>query len=194
MSTTKDSLGQWDRYMNRVPFSRSYWVVPGKFLAGCYPGSRSKDRGYKKLRALLEDGIRRVISLMEPDEKDWSGKSFMSYEVQMTSIAKSMDHTVNFDTMPIKDAWIPSRPEMCRILDRIDQNMQDQRPVYIHCWGGRGRTSTVVGCYLARHGMATGQNVFDRIKELRRNTEDHWITSPETSEQVDMVLSWVEAE
>jgi hypothetical protein len=21
-----------------VPFDRSYWVVPGRFLAGCYPG------------------------------------------------------------------------------------------------------------------------------------------------------------
>ena len=23
----------------KVPFNRSYWVVPGKLLAGCYPGS-----------------------------------------------------------------------------------------------------------------------------------------------------------
>lgn len=180
--------------MNSVPFSRSYWVVPWKFLAGCYPGSTSEDRADKKLRALLEHGIRHVISLMEPDEKDWSGKSFMSYKAQMRSIAKSMAHTVNFDTMPIKDARIPSRLKMCRILDRIDQSIQYQRPVYIHCRGGRGRTGTVVGCYLARHGMATGQNVLDRIKELRRNTEDHWIASPETLDQIVMVLSWVEAE
>jgi len=32
------------------------------------------------------------------------------------------------------------------------------------------------------------------IQELRKNTEDHHMPSPETAQQVDMVLSWVEAE
>ena len=180
--------------MTNVPFNRSYWVVPGKFLAGCYPGSKNEDQAHHKLRALLDHGIRHVISLVEPDEKDWGGKSFVSYDDQMRTIAESMGHTVSFDRMPIKDGWVPSRVDMCRTLDRIDDCIEDNKPVYIHCWGGRGRTGTVAGCYLARHGMAIGQNVLDRIKELRRNTEDNWITSPETSEQYDMVLSWVEAE
>ena len=180
--------------MNNVPFNRSYWVVPGKFLAGCYPGSKNEDQAHYKLRALLDHGIRHVISLVEPDETDWGGKSFVSYDDQMRTIAESMGQTVSFDRMPIKDGWVPSRVDMCRTLDRIDDCIEDNKPVYIHCWGGRGRTGTVAGCYLARHGMAIGQNALDRIKELRRNTEDHWITSPETSEQYDMVLSWVEAE
>ncbi len=33
-----------------VPFNRSYWVVPGKFLAGCYPGSVNKDKAYLPMR------------------------------------------------------------------------------------------------------------------------------------------------
>ena len=28
----------------------------------------------------------------------------------------------------------------------------DGRKVYVHCWGGVGRTGTVVGCYLVRQG------------------------------------------
>jgi len=176
--------------MNKVPFNRSYWVIPGKFLAGCYPGSKNQDEQHQKLRALLDHGIRCVISLMEADEKGWSGKPFESYEDQMGSIAASMSRTVTLERMPIKDTRVPSRVEMCQILDRIDQCIQNHRPVYIHCFGGRGRTGTVVGCFLARHGIAYNHNVLDHIQELRTLTEDHYIPSPETLEQREMVLSW----
>ena len=42
------NLGQNSKKVNQdgsqsVPFNRSYWVVPGKLLAGCYPGSEYMD-------------------------------------------------------------------------------------------------------------------------------------------------------
>jgi ADP-ribosylglycohydrolase len=51
-----------------VPFDRSYWVVPGRLLAGCYPGSQDQTEAGRKLRGLVEHGIRSVVDLMEPGE------------------------------------------------------------------------------------------------------------------------------
>ncbi|MBN1546545.1 MAG: hypothetical protein JW902_07800 [Syntrophaceae bacterium] len=105
-----------DEQKYSVPFNRSYWVVPDKLLAGCYPGAVGPKQAHQKLKGLLEHGIRRVISLIEPTETNWNGKAFESYEDGMKSIANDMGGEVFFDRMPIKDTWIPSRKEMCQIL------------------------------------------------------------------------------
>ncbi len=50
----------------KVPFDRSYWVVAGKLLAGGYPESEDPMKEERKLKGLIQAGIRHVISLMEP--------------------------------------------------------------------------------------------------------------------------------
>jgi hypothetical protein len=44
----------------KVPFNRSYWVVPGKLLAGCYPGSEDSIEEERNLKGLIQAGIRHV--------------------------------------------------------------------------------------------------------------------------------------
>ena len=63
-----------------LPFPRSYWVVPGKFLAGAYPGSINPEEAKEKMKALIHSGIRSVINLMEKDEVDGNGDPFSPYE------------------------------------------------------------------------------------------------------------------
>ena len=106
-----------------VPFPRSYWVVPGKLLAGYYPGANNNEEANQKLNALLDHGIRHVINLMEPDEFNWDMKPFVSYKEQMRSIAESMGVDVTFERIPIRDMKISSRVETIEILDRIDQSI-----------------------------------------------------------------------
>jgi protein-tyrosine phosphatase len=79
---------------------------------------------------------------------------------------------------------------MVRILNQIDLCIKHNKHVYVHCWGGKGRTGTVVGCYLIRHGLAEGNDVINKIKQLRRNTKDFSEPSPETKDQINMVINW----
>jgi len=172
-----------------LPFARSYWVQSGKLLAGCYPGSADYEEGVKKLSGLLDCGIRHVINLMEEGEKDKSGQPFVPYENVFIALGEAKGIEASITRMPIRDVSVPTPQAMRAILDEINKFISINRPVYVHCWGGRGRTGTVVGCYLVRHGL-TGKEALKKIKELRRNESTGYLPSPETREQIKMVLSW----
>jgi len=154
------------------PFARSYWVVPDRLLAGSYPGSRGREEALEKLMRLLKCGVREVINLMEEDEKDHNDQDFVAYEATLRDLAGKLRVRVNCRRHPIRDGHVPPLERMIAILDDIDDAVSHGRPVYLHCWGGVGRTGTVVGCYLARHGLATGKECLERIRELRGNDPD----------------------
>ena len=127
---------------------------------------------------------------MEPGDYGRSDDPFPPYVDHLETIAETMKISVTFDQISIKDFSVPTERQMVRILNQIDVCIKYDKPVYLHCWGGKGRTGTVVGCFLTRHGFAAGNDVIEKIKELRKNTEDFSDPSPETKEQINMVLNW----
>jgi hypothetical protein len=153
------------------PKPGTYWVLEGKLLTGPYPGASDAT-----VRPLLDAGITTFLNLMEPDARNHVGNLFTSYEAAIDPIATMVRH-------PIVDMSIPTKAEMVAILDVIDKRLENSG-VYLHCWGGVGRTGTVVGCWLLRHGLATPDNVIAVIADLRKAdpVRGHR-TSPETPEQ-----------
>lgn len=173
-----------------VPFARSYWVEPGKLLAGCYPGDKNPKEAQAKLKGLLDCGVRCIVNLMEEDEFGHDGEPFVEYERTIKRMANEQGTEVGCIRIPIPDLTAPSQKRMAGILDRIDQEISEGKAVFVHCWGGKGRTGTVVGCYLARHGIAMGKDALHRIGELRRNDPTSHDASPETDSQRRLVKYW----
>lgn len=173
------------------PFLRSYWVLEYDFLAGYTPASLDTPKMLRRLQALLDCGIRSFVNLQEPDEKDYEGMLFAPYQLHLYQLAGKQNIFVNYHNIPIKDRDIPSINQMHLILDTINSSLARKLPVYVHCWGGKGRTGTVVGCWLVQQGLFDGQGALQQIKQLRRNDPKKDDPSPETPEQVDFVLNWM---
>lgn len=176
------------------PFARSYWVVPGRFLAGAYPASLSVDETRWKLGCLLDRGIRYLINLTEPGEVNRLGQPLIQYGAVIEEIAADRGVDVTCVRRRIPDLNVPSVEEMRKLLNEIDRAVESEIPVYIHCLGGIGRTGTVVGCYLLRHGMADSESVMDVLAALRRPDPASDLPSPETRRQRRFLRSWPTAE
>jgi protein-tyrosine phosphatase len=88
---------------------------------------------------------------------------------------------------------VPSSDTMTEILNTIDKAISDGKCVYVHCWGGIGRTGMVVGCYLVRHGMPNEQ-ALEKVNQLfkTRPADPYHSRAPETDAQVEFVRNWWE--
>lgn len=173
-----------------IPFSRSYWVVPGKLLAGFYPSSSNPVVGRQRIESLLGIGVGHIVDLTEAGEGSHVGVPLADYREMLGDIAGEHDVEVTHGRHPIVDLDIPTVETMVGILDAIDDAVAAGRMVYVHCWGGRGRTGTAVGCWLARHAMASGEQALAMIRYLRRTEGKAETEAPETAAQKQFVRDW----
>ncbi len=162
-----------------TPLGNSYWVVPGKLLAGEYP--RGKDVAASRLRlgAMIAAGITSFVDLTT------AADGLEPYEGLLAELSNGQARRFSFGIM---DMSVPSSPQlMGSILDTIDRELETGAGVYVHCWGGIGRTGTVIGCWLKRHGR-------DDLPELWKACPKSrvYLNSPQTDEQGQYIADWNE--
>ena len=166
-----------------TPLPNSYWVEPGRILAGEYPAGASEEATRDRLQRLLEAGIDCFFDLTAPGELE-------AYEKLLPG--SGSPGGVSWLRMPIRDHGLPeSVRQMEAILDELEAALARGKRVYLHCRAGIGRTNLVAGCWLARNGHV-GEAALARLNELWRGSarSRSWPSVPETSAQADYVRDW----
>ena len=166
----------------------TYWVDPGRFAAGEYPGAWDRGEAAARLGTLLRAGIDCFIDLTQRDE------GLEPYAEIAAQEAGRLGTEFVHQRHAIVDMSVPhSRQQTAGILDAIDEALNNGRNVYVHCWGGIGRTGTVVGCWFVRHGM-TGDEALAQIAERWRGIGKRYRhpRSPQTAQQRAYVRNWTE--
>ena len=153
-----------------------YWVEPGRLLATEYPGAKDEERALRKLRVLLDAGVNSFVDLTEAGERTRGGAPMVPYNGLLGPDVAYRRFAIP-DTSVIEDAGYD------RILDYIRAELDADKIVLCHCWGGKGRTGTVVGSWLIDTVGVGYPDVIDRLQELRRGSSKQHHPVPDTPEQ-----------
>ena len=159
------------------PLVNSYWVVPGRLLAGEHPTGLTPELTRARLEKLHEAGIDCFLDLTRPEEA--------------TAYRNTLPPGTAYFSRPIRDHAVPAEPaHMQEILAYLREALDSGRRVYLHCRAGIGRTGMVVGCLLAE--QVGGEEALAHLNRLWRQSgrSAQWSTVPETPEQSEYVRAW----
>ncbi|KAF0921158.1 hypothetical protein E2562_039111 [Oryza meyeriana var. granulata] len=104
---------------------------------------------------LKQLGVQGVVTLNEP------------YETLVpTSLyqAHGIDHLV----IPTRDyLFAPVLQDICQAIDFIHRNASEGGITYVHCKAGRGRSTTIVLCYLIKYRSMSPEAALDHVRSIR---------------------------
>jgi predicted protein tyrosine phosphatase len=168
------------------PHDNCYWLVPGLVLAGEHPGVHGEATLPDRLDAMLRSGVREWLNLTQPVEP------LPDYAATARERAGPLATQLALHREPVHDYDVPAPATMRRIIDCVDAAIQTQRPIYLHCHGGIGRTGTAVGCWLVEQGLS-GDEALALIQRKWQvmAKRDRAQVSPETEDQRNYILNWM---
>ncbi|GFZ01132.1 phosphotyrosine protein phosphatases superfamily protein [Actinidia rufa] len=134
---------------NKIQAEFRWWDWVDEFvLLGAVPFPADVER-------LKDLGVGGVVTLNEP------------YETLVpTSLYQA--HGINHLVLPTRDyLFAPTLGDICQAVNFIHENASCGQSTYVHCKAGRGRSTTIVLCYLVQHKQMTPDAAYSYVKSIR---------------------------
>ena len=175
-----DINDRFEAFVSR-PLHQCYYVG-GTLFAGEYPGGKYVELAESKLKRMHHFGVRHFVDLTE--------------EGELRPYRQLLPNDTTYLRFPIRDVDVPKSVEAVhQLIDKMENLIKQDGFTYIHCWGGVGRTGTIVACYEARQmeeptlekALTAMRSRFSNMPKASHRK------SPETQEQIDFVRQFVES-
>ena len=139
------------------------WVLKGELAGSQGPAS------FPDLFFLHSQGVRAVIRMEE--------RTIAADRANMADLVDMFE--------PVPDFTPPKLEQIRRMIEFIDQQTVERKPVVVSCYAGIGRTGTVLACYLVHRGEEPSEAI-TRVRQLRPGS----IQTPEQEAAVHQYAKW----
>ncbi|MBR3455373.1 MAG: DUF1810 family protein [Bacteroidaceae bacterium] len=162
------------------PITNSY-KVNEQIFAGEYPRNKDLESSQTKLKQFETFGITHFIDLTE--------------EGELGAYSDMLHPGATHLRFPIRDVSVPKSMEgVHKLVDYIIDTVSSDpsAKVYIHCWGGVGRTGLIVGCLLAQLCKLDYKDALSKLEELFNDCpKSEYRTTPETADQHQFIADFI---
>lgn len=202
----------YDKYVGPTP--ESNWVVPGKLLVGAYPASADDAETLDLITSILQNRVTKFVCLQQEyrehgvTEAMWrSGQALRPYFDDVRSIVKKKhlipcltgydvvsEQRLCFTHFPIRDCSVTDDDRVLELARSLVRSIAEGHVLYLHCWGGHGRTGTLVCIMLhLMYGMSDREAMHycQTVHDLRQCPVV--VGSPQTQTQRDQVSRVIHA-
>jgi atypical dual specificity phosphatase len=148
------------------------WVIEGKLAGSGIPTSLREIKWLAK-----EHHIKSIVTINEkPLPPGWFKND--------SSSTRAGIEKIDYFHLSIEDYGAPSLEELDHVVSYISKQIDDGKPVIVHCSGGKGRTGTILAAYLIKKRNVL--NAYQAINMLRNIRGE----SIQSKDQEDIVFSY----
>jgi atypical dual specificity phosphatase len=128
------------------------WVIDGKLAGSGLP------MNYSQFFWLIKHGIKTIITVREvPLPSIWF----------TDSIDNTNNGNIDYLHLRVEDYGAPSIEEIDNAVDYIQHQIDNEKPVMVHCAAGKGRTGTILAAYLLKKENLTAEQAIKKIRNVR---------------------------